>query len=232
MFYRISNIAGREELEFHFNRKFDFPNIYFPKVVLNGLEETTLSIITSEKPECISYGIWGLLPEDFDENWYVFQNISNTLNTDLEHLEYTEALYNTSVIKRRCLILATGFFTAYLYQKKMYPYYIHLTDEQPFCFAGIYNQLEDGFLTCSLLISDNAGYLADIPHIQSKLPVVLSPRNYGNWLEDDLSVDAIDVMLESQKKMKFKSYPISREFYNMKNPGMEILNPILLYNNP
>lgn len=231
MFYRISNIATREQLESHFNLKFQFPNIYKPEVVLNGLNETTLSIIISEKPKEISYGIWGLLPEDFDENWDVFQNVSNTLNTDLEHLEYTEALYNTSIIKRKCLIIATGFFTTYLFDKKVYPYYIHLPDERPFCLAGIYNQLHDGFLTCSLLISDNAGYLEDIPHIQSKLPVVLAPRNYGNWLEEDLSSDAIEIMLENQEKMKFESYPISRDFYKSENPDMDILTPIRLYNN-
>ncbi len=227
MFYKLSNTASRKKIEKVLQIPFKYPNIYKPKTVIKGMKEATLSIITQEKPNQINYAIWGLLPEEFDDNWSIFQDINNTLNTDLEQIEDRNELYTKSLIYKRCLIVATGFFTSFLFYGKVFPYYIHLPDAKPFCFAGIYNELDDGFLTCSMLISKSTNNLKNVPHISSKLPVILEPRNYKYWLQDNLSKGVIDMMLGSQDEMNFEAYPISRNFYkNDFNKNM-ILKPIM-----
>ncbi|MDY7393938.1 SOS response-associated peptidase family protein [Aureibaculum sp. 2210JD6-5] len=231
MFYKISNIANKKIIEEELEIRYKFPEIYKQESVINGLKESNLSVVTQENPDQISYAIWGLLPEEFDDNWSVFQDVTNTLNTDLEQVEDRNELYTKSLAHKRCLIIATGFFTSYLFNGKVFPYYIHLPDEKPFCFAGIYNELDDGFLTCSILISKTVPYLKNIPHISSKLPVILEPKNYKYWLQDNLSLDAIQMMLASQDKMDFEAYPISRNFYKKKFDHHHILQPIKDFSN-
>ena len=231
MFYKISNTAERNSIEEELEIPYKYPKIYKKQKVINGLNENTLSVVTQENSDIINYAIWGLLPEEFDDKWNVFQEISNTLNTDLEQIEDQNILNFKSLAHKRCLIVATGFFTSYLFNGKLFPYYIHLKNEKPFCFAGIYNQMTDGFLTCSLLISKSAPYLKNIPHISSKLPIILEPRNYQYWLDNNLSSEAIKIMLASQNKFNFKAYPISKEFYKKKYDNPYILKPIKDFNN-
>ena len=79
MFYKLRNTASLKQIEQEFNMPFAYPKLYRPIKVLNGFKEVSVPIITMEKPKVIDFSIWGLLPTNFEENWSVFQNISNTL---------------------------------------------------------------------------------------------------------------------------------------------------------
>ena len=83
MFYKISNIASRESIENKFDVSFEFPKIYKPQGLIDGLKESTIPVITISDPTKVTYAIWGLLPENFEDNWSVFQDVANTLNVKL-----------------------------------------------------------------------------------------------------------------------------------------------------
>ena len=114
MFYKISNIASREFIEDKFNVTFEFPNLYKPKKTIEGLREATVAILTNKEPRLVKYAIWGILPEDFEDSWSAFQEIFNTLNVYIKDLKNGNSLYKNTLEERRCVILATGFYTTIL----------------------------------------------------------------------------------------------------------------------
>ncbi|MEZ4803413.1 MAG: SOS response-associated peptidase family protein [Gelidibacter sp.] len=214
MFYKLSNTADRKDIEKEFNVSFEFPRLYKTSPVINGLEEVTLPIITMEHPNQVSYSIWGLLPQSLEDNWKVFQNLTNTLNINVEHLDFKDALYSEAMDKRRCLIITTGFFTSALYKGKMYPYHVYLSGQKPFGIAGVYNQLEDGFLTCSILIKKTNDSLKEIPNLLEYKPVIFDARDRMHWLNENFSYDALKDLVSSHQTLQYHSHPVSKEYYD------------------
>lgn len=214
MFYKLSNIASRKEIEEQLNVKFEFPNLYKPLSVINGLEESTLAIITNEDPKKVSYAIWGLLPESLEENWDVFQKLTNTLNINIELQGIGENLFSDALNKRRCLIVTTGFFTTALHDGKIYPHHVYLKNHKPFCIAGVYNRLDDGFITCSILIKKTTNELGEIPNLLGSKPVIFDTNDQAHWLDNKFLFDDLRELVASHQTMKYQSHPVSREFYN------------------
>lgn len=214
MFYKLSNTAEQKEIEKEFNVQFEFPKLYKTSVVINGLEESTLPIITMEQTDRVKYAIWGLLPQSLEDNWRIFQNLTNTLNINIDHLDFKDNLYAEAMDKRRCLVLTTGFFTSALYNGKMYPYHVYLTNHQPFAIAGVYNQLEDGFLTCSILIKKTKDSLKKIPNMLEYKPVIFDVQDRNQWLNGKFLFEDLQELVSSHTSLKYHSHPVSKEFYD------------------
>src|SRR5690606_21109916 len=179
-----------------------------------GLEESILPIIAMDTPHQISYAIWGLLPQSLEDNWSVFQNLTNTLNINVAHSDFKEPLYADAMDHRRCLVIATGFFTSALYQAKMYPHHVYLSGHKPFAIAGIYNQLEDGFLTCSILIRKTNSSLKRIPNLLQYKPIIFDAKDRIHWLDKKFSFDNLWDLVNSHQSLHYHFHPVSKEFYD------------------
>ncbi len=214
MYYKLSNTAHRIDIEKEFNAKFEFPNLYQPNPVINGLEESILSILTMDNPGKVDYGIWGLLPTSLEDNWKIFQNLTNTLNINIEHLDFKDELYAEAMDQRRCLVISTGFFTSAMYKGKMYPHHVYLSNHQPFSIAGVYNQLEDGFNTCSILIKKTDSSFKEIPHLLEYKPIIFGGKDRHLWLNREYRFRDLMDLVNSTQSLAFKSHPVSKEFYD------------------
>ncbi len=214
MFYKLSNTAQRQEIEHEFDAIFEYPKLYKPSPVINGLEESVLPIITIEDPQKINYAIWGLLPESLEENWEVFQEFTNTLNINIDHLDSNDILFSDALDHRRCLIVSTGFFTTALQDGKMYTHHVYLNEHKPFCIAGVYNRLDDGFFTCSILIKKTNNELGEIPNMVSYKPVIFDSKDQIHWLNPEYSFDILKGLIKSHHHLQYFSNPVSKEFYN------------------
>lgn len=214
MFYKLSNTAKLNEIEKEFNAEFEFANLYEPLSVINGLEESTVPIITMDNPKKINFGIWGLLPQSLEDNWKIFQNLTNTLNINVDHLDLKESLYSEAMDHRRCLVITTGFFTSALYNGKMYPHHVYISGHKPFAIAGIYNRLEDGFITCSILIRKTNNSLKEIPHLLDYKPVIFGERDREHWLNKKFGFDSLKDLIYSHQALEYQSHPVSKEYYD------------------
>ncbi|TDU39570.1 SOS response associated peptidase (SRAP) [Gelidibacter sediminis] len=203
MFYKISNIAQKDVIERKFQVTFQFPNLYEPQKLIEGLKESTVAVITNAQPDKISYAIWGLLPETFEDNWSVFQDVFNTLNVRMETLQSKNELYNNTLKCRRCVVICTGFYTTYLSQGSVERCLVHLPNYQPFPIAAIYNELSDGFLTCSLILIKANTSFKNIPNISELKPFVLNDDELKYWLDSDTSIDQIIEMCENHSSLDF-----------------------------
>ncbi len=224
MYYRLSNITDRRTIETELGIPFKYPNLYHPKPIVNGLEETSIPVVTMSESNIINYAIWGILPENYSEEWNLFQNVFNTLNLGEDALD-SNLWYSQSLENRRCLIIASGFFTFYLHYGEMYPYYVYSKCGAPLCLGGIYNQLDDGFITCALIIVNSNPFIRRIQNLDRGMPLVVHPSFRKNWLDPNISREAIVKNICNPGYSELVAHPIDKDFYKGGSKGKNILAP-------
>lgn len=222
---KMSNIAERQTVEKILGRTYRYPKIYECNTVINGSEESLVSVITSENPKVIDYGIWGMLPEDYQEDWMDFQNVFDTLTVDKDLLDAVP-MYKKSLEQRRCLIIVTGFFSYHLHNGSLYPYHIYKEKKYPICLAGIYTVLDDGFITCSVITGKVSGRLKKIQNFNNTTPVILSERHYNTWLDPEVETNELMYLLNSDNNHDLKIDPIAKELFNQNISFDSILEPV------
>ncbi|MBJ7880840.1 SOS response-associated peptidase family protein [Gelidibacter salicanalis] len=203
MFYKISNIANKDAIERKFHVTFQFPNLYKPLKLIEGLKESTVAIITATEPEKVTYAIWGLLPENFEDNWSVFQDVLNTLNVRIETLQHGSEVYTNALKQRRCVIIATGFYTTLLNKGSVERCHVHLPNFEPFPIAAIFNELSDGFLTCALVLIKANNSFKNIPNISDLKPLVLNDDELNQWLDASTPTDSINTICQNHCSLNF-----------------------------
>ena len=224
MRYKISNTAQKEHLEHFTGLPLKYPNLYTPSSIITGFEETILPIITSNNAAYIEYGIWGLLPDNYNDDWVEFQNIIDTLTITLKDFR-SNALYKESVSLKRCVIVVTGFFTSYLHNGEMYPYYVYNSSGNPIYLAGYFNSLTDGFLTFTILLSKASSCVQKIQNISDYMPKVLSCEEKDIWLNDVTPKDEISSLTKKDCSLDLKAHPIAKELYKMGISYNSMLEP-------
>ncbi|OEK07331.1 hypothetical protein A8C32_18005 [Flavivirga aquatica] len=225
MCYRISNTATKETIEKAFNASFEFPKLHKESPVIDGLVESSVSVIKISENDKISLAIWGILPETYQDDWQYFQNVQNTLNLSFETINENEK-YRNALANRRCLVIVTGFFTYYLHDGDLYPYYVHQKSHTPFAIAGIFNQLDDGFITCSLIVSKANPFIKKINNSDNLMPVVLDENNQDLWLDVHTKNDIITEIINTESRLDFKAYPIAKEFHKLRVNFNSVLEPV------
>jgi len=215
MYYRLSNTAEREAIEKELGVPFKYPTLYEPRPIINGLKESIVPVVTGADRRVVNFAIWGLLPENYQEDWDLFQNALNTLNLSRERLR-RDLWYSRGFQKRRCLIIASGFFTFYLHKGDIFPFYVHAASGAPICLGGVYNQLEDGFITCALIIVDANSYIGRIQNIDRGMPLLVDPAFRQKWLDPENDREEVIRYVSHSKEHALSAYPITKEFY--KNP--------------
>lgn len=225
MYYKLSNTASRDELERTLNRYLKYPHLYEKQVLINGFEEASIPIVAMEEKDSIIPAIWGILPEGYDEEWSVFQNICNTLNAPLESM-YSNLWYAKSLLYKRCLIPVTGFFTSYLSDGVVYPFYFSRADGLPFCLAGIYTILDDGFISCSIITCTADDIIRRVHNVGQTMPMILNGTLHSAWLQEGVEMAEIKEILNTPHEYQIKSHPIAREFYKNNISYDSMLEPV------
>lgn len=226
---KLSNTAERRVIERALGRNYTFPRLYQSLTVINGSEESLLSIITAEHPDQIDYAIWGMLPQGYHDDWQGFQNAFDTLSIDSKQL-LSVPIYKESFLKRRCLIIITGFFSYHVHKGALYPYHIYKRKNNPFCIAGVYNILEDGFITCAVITKEATGVLAEIQNVNDAMPVILSESNYDEWLHPTSGQEQLLQLMDNTSDFDLNADPIARELFNHNISFESMLAPVA-YNN-
>jgi putative SOS response-associated peptidase YedK len=130
---------------------------------------------------------WGLIP-----SWAKEKTIAHRLiNARSEGIETTPS-FRTAFKRRRCLILADGFYewqaTADTKPKSKtpkQPFHIHFPDQRPFAFAGLWEQWlkeETPLETCTIITTTANQTLQSL---HDRMPVILDRADYMRWLNPD-----------------------------------------------
>ena len=149
---------------------------------------------------------WGLIP-----SWSKDPSIANNLINARAETVDKKPSFKDAFKKRRCLIVADGFYEWKREGKSKIPLYFYLKSGRPFGFAGLYETWispdKKEINTC-VIITTNANEL--IAPVHDRMPVILSNDQERVWLDSDV----VDV---SGLKSILKPYPAEAMNYK---PGM------------
>ena len=94
--------------------------------------------------------------------------------------------FRASVKKRRCLVLADGYYEWKTEGKTKHPFYFHRRDDRPFAFAGLWDTWKspDGQVETCAIITTDANDLSRPIH--DRMPVILPQSACGPWLDPEI----------------------------------------------
>jgi putative SOS response-associated peptidase YedK len=129
--------------------------------------------------------------------------------------------------KRRCLIPADGFYEWQKVEgsKVKQPFYIRLTSNGPFAFAGLWESWRRGdeprVESCTIITTEPNDVMQPL---HDRMPVILPTDLYGPWLDPEIDdVDALKGMLQPYPSEEMVAFPISTRVNSPRNEGPECI---------
>jgi len=178
----------------------------------------TQPVITLTQSDQAEELVWGLIP-------YWSKEPAPIINARAETLE-DRASFRESFERRRCLILADGFYEWRRVGKAKQPFFFQRQDEDAFAFAGIWDKWrKDGVTIRSCaIVTTNANELL-LP-VHDRMPVMLPESAYEMWLDSKVSTAELKKLLEPYPSEEMKSHPVSSKVNFADNEGEELIERV------
>jgi len=168
---------------------------------------------------------WGLIPSLAKEP----KTDYNTINARAETVA-VKPTFRDAFRRRRCLIPASGFYEWARRpdgQTKQ-PFYITLTDGEPFAFAGLWERWEprasaegEPVESCTIIVTDANGCLRPI---HDRMPVILHPADYYRWLNP--AGKNPEELLKPYPEERMTRRPVSARVNSPKYDDPECIAPV------
>jgi len=157
---------------------------------------------------------WGLIP-----HWADDPSIGNRMINARSETVAQKPAYKAAFRRRRCLVLADGFYEWRKTGRAKQPYFIHLADDRPFAFAGLWESWEGAdhsyIESCTLLTGEPNEVVRPI---HDRMPVILAPDAYARWL--DVSIQdprQLEPLLAPYPAAEMRARQVSRHVNNPRN---------------
>lgn len=175
-----------------------------------------LACITNDSPAEIDTLEWGLVPHWVDNPAAFSRPINARIETVAEKPSFREAIR-----KRRCLVLADGFYEWKGTRRSKEPYRITRVDGDPFAMAGLWEEWSSNgqaLRTVTILTTDANDVIAPIHH---RMPVMLVETDERDWLETQ-EITPTD-FTEVYPTDELRAYPVSRAVNDPVNDSPEVV---------
>jgi putative SOS response-associated peptidase YedK len=138
----------------------------------------------------------------------------------------TAPAFRESFKRRRCLVLADGFYEWQKLEgvKVKQPILIQMKSGEPFAFAGLWDQWNgpDGPLQTATIITTAANSV--VASIHNRMPVILDPAVYDRWL-DPSQPDGAKPLVPCPDEW-IETIPVSTRVNSPKNDDAELIAPL------
>jgi putative SOS response-associated peptidase YedK len=159
---------------------------------------------------------WGLVPF-----WAKDPSIGNRMINARAETVAEKPSFRNAYRKRRCLILADGFYEWHREGDVKIPYFISLANGEPFAFAGLWEdwqskETDESLQTTTIVTTAADDYLSQLHH---RMPVVLEPARANRWLAGDMALldDA------TSQPPTFRAWPVDRKVNNARNESPDLV---------
>lgn len=166
---------------------------------------------------------WGLIP-----SWADDPKIGNRMINARGESVAEKPSFRAAFKKRRCLILADGYYEWKKAGTKKQPFHIRMQDGSPFAFAGLWEQWRgtaDGpaLESCTIITTD-ASQLTQAVH--DRMPVILDSEDYDLWLDPDFSDrETLEKLLIPNETAEMVAEPVSTHVNSPRNDDAACLVP-------
>ena len=166
---------------------------------------------------------WGLVPF-----WAKDIKIGYRMINAVGETAATKPAFRAAFKKRRCLILADGFFEWRKDGKEKIPTYIFLKSREPFAFAGLWETWKspagETVTSCTILTTKPNEFMEPI---HNRMPVILSGETEALWLDPMTEEpDLLQPLIQPAPAELMESRIVSSLVNSPKNNSPECVVPI------
>jgi putative SOS response-associated peptidase YedK len=159
---------------------------------------------------------WGLVPY-----WAKDPSIGNRMINARADTLAEKAAYRDAYKRRRCLILADGFYEWRQQANGKTPWFVSPASGEPLAFAGLWEAWVDrssGELleTATIVTTAAVGFLREL---HDRMPVVLPPGSASAWLAGEPGV----LETATAKLPEFRAWPVDGKVNDARNEGPELI---------
>jgi len=163
---------------------------------------------------------WGLIP-----SWAKDSKIGNScINARVETVD-TKPAFRSAFRKRRCLVMADGFYE--WRQSDKQPHFISLKSGDQMAFAGLWetwNSPEGLIDSCTICTTEANAMMS---RLHDRMPVILPRAIVDQWLDPVVSdVDELKPMLSQFPSDEMQAWPVAKAVGNVRNQGPQLMEPI------
>jgi len=168
---------------------------------------------------------WGLVPFWADDPSIGYKMINARAETVAQKKSFVRAFK-----KQRCLVVADGFYEwkKLADGKRKMPMYIHLREDRPFGFAGLYENWKsnDGKIlqTCTIITTSANELMAPI---HNRMPVIIMPDDRKLWLDTSVQdPDMLLPLLEPFSSAALEAYAVSKKVNSPSYNEPDCIEPV------
>jgi len=165
---------------------------------------------------------WGLVPF-----WAKDPAIGNRMINARAETVAEKPAYRQAFSRRRCLILADGFYEWQQRADGKHPYFIGRLDGLPFAMAGLWDQWtkvpDKALRSCTVITSPANEFMQPLHH---RMPVLMDWSAGSRWLDPTATTADLLQMLAAGAAMELQAWPVSRAVNNPVNDSAELLTPV------
>jgi putative SOS response-associated peptidase YedK len=216
---RFQLTASPEEIAEHFQLS-RLPK-YLPSYNITPARKILCIVELEDKSLKAVNLFWGLVPSWSKDT----KNSHHLINARAETIREKPS-FRAAFQKRRCLIVAQGFYEWQKLESGKQAFHIHRQDNQLFAFAGIWEhwqQEQQALYSCSVITTEATELMQPI---HDRMPVILPPDHYSNWLDKSTSVDQAFMLLDNLAYANMTTTRVSDWVNNPRHEGERCITPI------
>lgn len=197
-----------------------FPNFRIPGDIppsYNIAPSQPIPVIPNDGQNQLDFYRWGLIP-----SWTKPENLGKySLINARSETAAEKASFKASFRRRRCLVLADGFFewSKSRSSQEKTPYYFTLKDQSPFAFAGlwdIWSSPEGDLLKSAAILTTEPNGV--VKPVHQRMPVILKTEDYQAWLDpEEGAPEKFQPLLGPYPADLMQAYPVSTYVNSPKN---------------
>lgn len=198
----------------------EMPEEWIPRY--NVAPTQPVAVVTNEQTRAVDFMRWGLVP-----SWAKDISIGSKLINARGETLMEKPSFRNAFNRRRCLILADGFYEWRKQEKKgtAVPYYFHLKDRRPFAFAGLWEFWRspegDGLKSCTIITTEANACVAPV---HNRMPVILNTQTAWDWLRGGTGEEMLK-MLRPYPAEEMAAYVVSRMVNDASRDVSSLIRP-------
>ncbi len=163
---------------------------------------------------------WGLIPW-----WSADAAMGNRMINARAESVAGKPSYRTSFQKRRCLVLADGYYEWMVAGRQRTPMFFHMSGHRPFVMAGLWDRWDKGeepLDTCTIITTPASARTAQF---HDRMPAVLPLHAAEAWMDVSTPERVLTRLLVPYEESDLDFYEVSRLVNNPANDSEECIQP-------
>ena len=183
--------------------------------IFNASPGQHLPAILDIEPGRILPVLWGIRPAWAPQKRRLLINARSESVND-------RPTFRDSFRRRRCLVIADGFYEWQATTEGKQPFRITLKSGEPFAFAGIWDEVNGA--PCFVILTTEANEVTRPVH--DRMPVMLETRELGPWLNHESGVEDVLQLLDPYPEDAMTAYRVSKAVNSSRNDDEGLIEPL------